>query len=148
MSFHFQYRSKWETWFWKGIVVQSGWPKRCNLFCFWSSQNQTKGEREKSVQTKVMDSFDAHENSDLEIKERWDVEREKTFKHSLINQRDGRRKKLVKMSRSSCIIICNNKLLWMEGTKIIDRHTDFFVKLLASSLNYIKWWPSLREKRG
>ena len=40
-----------------------------------------------------MDSFDAHENSDLEIKERWDVEREKTFKHSLINQRDGRRKK-------------------------------------------------------
>ena len=86
-----------------------------------------------------MDSFDAHENSDLEIKERWDVEREKTFKHSLINQRDGRRrKKLVKMSRSSCIIICNNKLLWMEGTKIIDRHTNFFVKLLASSLNYIK----------
>ena len=41
-------------------------------FCFWSSQNQKLRERKKkSVQTKVMDSFDAHENPDLEIKERW-----------------------------------------------------------------------------
>ena len=46
------------------------------LFLVIPKPNQG-GETEKSVQTKVMDSFDAHENSDLEIKERWDVEREK-----------------------------------------------------------------------
>ena len=46
-------------------------------FLFLVIPKPNQGREEKSVQTKVMDSFDAHENSDLEIKERWDVEREK-----------------------------------------------------------------------
>ena len=111
-------------------MFKQGDQKDAIFFVFGHPKTKPREREEKSVQTKVMDSFDAHENSDLEIKERWDVEREKTFKHSLINQRDGRRKNLVKMSRSSCIIICNNKLLWMEGTKIIDRHTDFLSSCL------------------